>query len=95
MWLPNSRTKLVSSVSIYLRLAQDNQWTVVLQSCNNIHFGVSTLCCEMTASLLAVKNNSLLPSQSIFNEIKSIHDHDTGFFHEIEAEGKDRSQVWI
>lgn len=41
----------------------------------------------MTASLLAVKNNSLLPSQSIFNEIQSIHD--TGFFHEIESMSKE------
>ena len=40
----------------------------------------------MTASLLAVKNNSLLPSQSILNEIQSIHD--TGLFHEIESGGK-------
>lgn len=41
----------------------------------------------MTASLLTVKSNSLLPSQSIFNEIQSIHD--TGFFHEIESMSKD------
>ena len=41
----------------------------------------------MTASLLAVKGNSLLPSQSIFNEIQSIHD--TGFFHEIESISKE------
>ena len=41
----------------------------------------------MTASLLAVKNDSFLPSQSIFNEIQSIHD--TGLFHEIESGGKD------
>ena len=37
----------------------------------------------MAASTVAVTNqNSLLPSQSIFNEIQSIHE--TGFFHEIE-----------
>ena len=65
----------------------------MLQSCNNIHFGVSSLCCGMTASLLAVKNNSLLPSQSIFNEIKSIHD--TGLFHEIESGGKDCGVVLV
>lgn len=41
----------------------------------------------MTASLLTVKSNSLLPSQSIFNEIQSIHD--TGFFHEIESMSKE------
>ena len=36
----------------------------------------------MAAAALAV-NSSLLPSQSIFNEIQSIHE--TGFFHEIES----------
>lgn len=41
----------------------------------------------MAASMLAVKNSSLLPSQSIFNEIQSIHD--TGFFHEIESISKE------
>lgn len=41
----------------------------------------------MAASLLAVKTNSLLPSQSIFNEIQSIHD--TGFFHEMESGAKE------
>lgn len=41
----------------------------------------------MAASLLTVKNTSLLPSQSIFNEIQSIHD--TGFFHEIESISKE------
>ena len=64
-----------------------------MHSYNNIHFGVSNLCYKITASLLAVKNNSLLPSQSIFNEIKSIYD--TGLFHEIEAEGKDCGVVLI
>ena len=38
----------------------------------------------MAASLLAV--SSLLPSQSIFNEIQSIHE--TGFFHEIQSIGE-------
>ncbi len=37
----------------------------------------------MTALLTVKSNSSLLPSQSIFNEIQSIHD--TGFFHEIES----------
>ncbi len=53
----------------------------------------------MTASLLlAVKNNSLLPSQSIFNEIQSIHE--TGFFHEIETISREcglsmvRDELW-
>lgn len=41
----------------------------------------------MAASLLAVKNSSLLPSQSIFNEVQSIHD--TGFFHEMETMSKE------
>ncbi len=41
----------------------------------------------MAASLLAMKTSSLLPSQSIFNEIQSIHD--TGFFHEMESGAKD------
>ena len=58
-----------------------------------MHFGVSSLCCEMTASLLAVKNNPFLPSQSIFNEIQSIHD--TGLFHEIESGGKDCGVVLV
>ena len=58
-----------------------------------MHFGVSSLCCEMTASLHAVKNNSFLPSQSIFNEIQSIHD--TGLFHEIESGGKDCGVVLV
>ena len=47
---------------------------------------MSSLCYEMAASLLAVKNNSLQLSQSIFNEIQSIHD--TGLFNEIESGGK-------
>lgn len=38
----------------------------------------------MAASLLAV--SSLLPSQSIFNEIQSIHE--TGFFHEMQSIGE-------
>ena len=58
-----------------------------------MHFGVSSLCCEMTASLLAVKNNSFLPPQSIFNEIQSIHD--TGLYHEIESGGKDCGVVLV
>ena len=58
-----------------------------------MHFRVSSLCCEMTASLLSVKNNSFLPSQSIFNEIQSIHD--TGLFHEIESGGKDCGVVLV
>lgn len=36
---------------------------------------------SMAAPLLAV--NSLLPSQSLFNEIQSIHE--TGFFHELDS----------
>lgn len=38
----------------------------------------------MAASMLTV--SSLLPSQSIFNEIQSIHE--TGFFQEIQAIGE-------
>ena len=58
-----------------------------------MHFGVSSLCCEMTASLLVVKNNFFLPSRSIFNEIQSIHN--TGLFHEIESGGKDCGVVLV
>jgi len=54
---------------------------------------LSNFALEMTASLLAVKNNSLLPSQSIFNEIQSIHD--TGFFHEMESGGKESGIVLV
>ena len=43
----------------------------------------------MAASALAV-NNSLLPSQSIFTEVQSIHD--TGFFHEFESIMKEGAQ---
>ena len=43
---------------------------------------------KMAATALAV-NSSLLPSQSIFNEIQSIHE--TGFFHEIESFAKEEA----
>ena len=43
----------------------------------------------MAASTLAV-NSSLLPSQSIFTEVQSIHD--TGFFQEIETLLKETAQ---
>lgn len=46
---------------------------------------------EMAATTLTVSNGSLLPSQSIFNEIQSIHD--TGFFHEIESFPKDDDEA--
>ena len=41
----------------------------------------------MAASLLTVKSNSLLPSQSIFTEVHSILE--TGYIHEMESMGKD------
>lgn len=44
---------------------------------------------SMAASALAV-NSSLLPSQSIFMEVQSIHD--TGFFQEIESILKESTQ---
>ena len=41
----------------------------------------------MAGSLLAI--NSLLPSQSLFNEIQSVHE--TGFFHELDTLFKDNT----
>ena len=41
----------------------------------------------MAGTLLAI--NSLLPSQSLFNEIQSVHE--TGFFHELDTLFKDNT----